>query len=120
MVTDTYMSYLGVRAGKTITNEHTVYIKTDNAFIESINGRLRQECLNTHWFLSPDDAELKIEAWRRECNESRPHSSLGWITPVEYAQKYWDLSKIPMLFRPKFLFKNDSVFGAGPVYGHNN
>jgi putative transposase len=62
---------------------------TDNAFIESFNGRLRQECLNAHWFLSLDDAKSKIEAWRREYNESRPHSSLGWMTPAEYAQKYW-------------------------------
>lgn len=42
---------------------------TDNAFIESFNGRLRQECLNAHWFLSLDDAKSKIEAWRREYNE---------------------------------------------------
>lgn len=63
---------------------------TDNAFIESFNGRLRQECLNSHWFLSLDDAKFKIEAWRREYNESRPHSSLDWMTPSEYAQKYWE------------------------------
>lgn len=63
---------------------------TDNAFIESFNGRFRQECLNTHWFLSLDDAKSKIEAWRREYNESRPHSSLDWMTPSEYAQKHWD------------------------------
>lgn len=63
---------------------------TDNAFIESFNGRFRQECLNTHWFLSLDDAKSKIEAWRRGYNESRPHSSLDWMTPSEYAQKHWD------------------------------
>jgi len=61
---------------------------TDNAFIESFNGRLRQECLNAHWFLSLDDAKSKIEAWRREYNESRPHSSLNWMTPSEFALKY--------------------------------
>jgi len=49
---------------------------TDNALIESFNGRFRQECLNEHWFLSLEDAEEKIEAWRREYNEERPHSSL--------------------------------------------
>jgi putative transposase len=43
---------------------------TDNAIIESFNGRLRQECLNEHWFLSLDDAKAKIEAWRRFYNES--------------------------------------------------
>ena len=42
---------------------------TDNAFVESFNGRLRDECLNTHWFLSLDDARTKLEAWRRDFNE---------------------------------------------------
>lgn len=41
-------------------------------------------CLNAHWFLSLVDARAKIEAWRRDYNESRPHTSLGWMTPVEY------------------------------------
>jgi putative transposase len=58
---------------------------TDNAFVESFNGRLRDECLNTHWFLSLADARAKIEAWRRHYNESRPHTSLGWLTPAEFA-----------------------------------
>ena len=58
---------------------------TDNAFVESFNGRLRDECLNPHWFLSLADARDKIEAWRRFYNESRPHTSLGWMTPSEYA-----------------------------------
>ena len=57
----------------------------DNAFIESFNSRLRDECLNAHWFLSLADARAKIETWRRDYNESRPHTSLGWLTPVEYA-----------------------------------
>ena len=58
---------------------------TENAFIESFNSRLRDECLNAHWFLSMADARTKIEAWRRHYNESRPHTSLGWMTPSEYA-----------------------------------
>ncbi len=58
---------------------------TDNAFVESFNGRLRDECLNTHWFLSLEDARAKIEAWRRDYNESRSHTSLGWLTPIEYS-----------------------------------
>ncbi len=58
---------------------------TDNAFIESFNGRLRDECLNVHWFLSLADARGKIEAWRQHYNASRPHTSLGWMTPSEYA-----------------------------------
>ena len=58
---------------------------TDNAFVESFNGRFRDECLNTHWFLSLADARSKIDAWRRDYNECRPHTSLGWLTPVEFA-----------------------------------
>ena len=47
---------------------------TDNAFIESFNGRLRQECLNENWFLSLEDASEKVESWRRHYNGERPHS----------------------------------------------
>ena len=54
-----------------------------NGVVESFNGRLRDECLNAHWFLSLADARTKIEAWRRDYNESRPHTSLGWMTPAE-------------------------------------
>ena len=60
---------------------------TDNAAVESFNGRLRQECLNTHWFLSLADAQVKIEAWRQDYNESRPHSALEWATPAEFARR---------------------------------
>ena len=58
---------------------------TDNALVESCNGRLRDECLNAHWFLSLADARTKVEVWRRDYNESRPHTALGWLTPAEYA-----------------------------------
>lgn len=57
----------------------------DNAYIESFNGRLREECLNAHWFLSLGDARDKIEAWRLYYNESRPHTALGDRTPHEFA-----------------------------------
>lgn len=57
---------------------------TDNAFIESFNGSLRDECLNVHWFLSLNDAREKIERWRMDYNEFRPHSSLGNLTPNEF------------------------------------
>jgi putative transposase len=53
--------------------------------MESFNGRLRDECLNTHGFTSLEDARAEIEAWRRDYNERRPHTSLGWMTPVEHA-----------------------------------
>jgi putative transposase len=59
---------------------------TDNAFIEAFNGRLREECLNQSWFLSLEDAREKVEAWRREYNETRPHGALGKLAPVEFAE----------------------------------
>ena len=55
-----------------------------NAFIESFNGRLRDECLNEHWFPSLADARRIIEWWRIDYNQNRPHSSLGNLTPEEY------------------------------------
>lgn len=55
---------------------------TDNAFIESFNGKFRQECLNTHWFMSLDDARMKMETWREDYNNVRPHSAIGNKTPV--------------------------------------
>ena len=58
---------------------------TDNAMIESFNGSFRDECLQTNWFLSVEDATLKIEQWRKDYNEFRPHSSLGYKTPGEFA-----------------------------------
>ena len=60
---------------------------TDNAHIEAFNGRLRQECLNQHWFLSLNDARSKIEDWRIAYNESRPHGALEWSTPAEFARR---------------------------------
>ncbi len=57
---------------------------TDNPHIESFNGRLRDECLNLHRFLSLDDAREKIEGWRVDYNEFRPHSSLADRTPREF------------------------------------
>lgn len=57
----------------------------ENAFVESFNGKFRDECLNEHWFLDLSDARTKIEAWRRDYNGARPHSSLDNITPNEYS-----------------------------------
>lgn len=56
---------------------------TDNAFIESLNGKFRAECLNAHWFMSLEDARRKMEDWRRHYNEERPHSSIGNKRPIE-------------------------------------
>lgn len=58
-----------------------------NAYIESFNGRLRDECLNEHWFVSLAHAKTVIEAWRREYNEERPKKSLGGLTPSAYARQ---------------------------------
>jgi len=58
-----------------------------NAYIESFNGRFRDECLNEHWFTSVGHAQVVIEAWRREYNEERPKKSLGGLTPALYARK---------------------------------
>ncbi len=55
---------------------------TDNSFIESFNGKFRAECLNTHWFMSLDDARTKMEDWRRDYNEVRPHSAIGNKAPI--------------------------------------
>jgi putative transposase len=56
-----------------------------NAFIESFNGKFRDECLSQSWYTSLDDARHIIEAWRMDYNTIRPHSSLGYQTPAEYA-----------------------------------
>jgi putative transposase len=56
---------------------------TDNAFIESLNGMFRAECLNRNWFQSLDEAREECEAWRRDYNEVRPHSAIGNKTPME-------------------------------------
>lgn len=61
---------------------------TDNPFIESFHGSFRDECLNTHWFLSLDDARRKVEHWRREYNSFRPHSALKNLAPSAFAAQF--------------------------------
>lgn len=63
----------------------------DNAFMESFNARLRDECLNVNWFRSIEHARKVIEEWRIDYNENRPHSTLGFLTPREFAQKEEDI-----------------------------
>ena len=60
---------------------------TQNAFIESVNGKFREGCLNENWFDTMDEAREAIEAWRNEYNSFRPHSSLGDLTPQAFAAK---------------------------------
>lgn len=61
---------------------------TDNAFVESLAGHFRQECLNQHWFASLEEARQAIEAWRVEYNTERPHRALGQEAPMVYAGKW--------------------------------
>jgi putative transposase len=60
---------------------------TDNATIESFNGRFREECLNVHWFASLEDATQKIDAFRWDYNENHPHRALKGLSPNEYARR---------------------------------
>lgn len=59
---------------------------TQNAFVESFNGRFRDECLNQHWFTSFDDANRIIQLWKNDYNNVRPHSALGNLTPAQFAR----------------------------------
>ncbi len=77
----------------------------DNAMIESFNGSFRDECLNVNWFLSIEDAREKIEMWRQDYNEFLPHSSLGELTPQQFADKFMSVQS------QKTIFLNGPVFG---------
>ena len=63
-----------------------------NAYVESFNGRLRDECLNANWFTSLKDARQKIENWREDYNQQRPHSSLNYLPPVEFAHRALEMT----------------------------
>ena len=58
---------------------------TQNAYVESFNNKLREECLRVSWFQNLFEAGRIIAAWRRDYNERRPHSSLNYMTPAEFA-----------------------------------
>jgi putative transposase len=62
-----------------------------NAFAESFNGRLRDECLNANWFTSLTDARRKIEDWRQDYNQQRPHSSLNYLPPAEFTRQQLEM-----------------------------
>jgi putative transposase len=61
---------------------------TQNAFIESFNGKFREECLNEHWFYNLEEARITIEDWRTDYNSFRPHSSLEGLTPDEFIRQH--------------------------------
>ena len=62
--------------------------RTQNAYIESISGKFRDECLNDHHFRNLAHARALIAAWRCDYNQTRPHSSLGRIPPAEFAARH--------------------------------
>ena len=68
-----------------------------NAYVESFNGRFRDECLNEHWFLSLAHTRQIVEAWRLDYNAVRPHSSLGNVSPTEFEQCTRDRAPSPIL-----------------------
>src|SRR5574340_982258 len=65
----------------------------ENGYVESFNGRFRDECLNENWFTDLPDARISIEQWRQDYNQRRPHSSLQYQTPMEFAAKAATFSK---------------------------
>lgn len=67
----------------------------ENAYVESFNGKLRDECLNENWFESLAEARGVIEAWRVDYNQARPHSALGYQTPEEFAAEQAALLALP-------------------------
>jgi putative transposase len=75
----------------------------ENGIIESFNGKLRDECLNVHWFESLADVRAEIEAWREEYNQVRPHSSLGNRAPAEYIAELLGIGAGPSSQRVKAL-----------------
>lgn len=66
-----------------------------NGYIESFNGKFRDECLNEHWFQTLPQARSEIASWRQDYNEVRPHSSLGRIPPAEFAQRHRTKNQLP-------------------------
>lgn len=66
----------------------------ENAYIESFNGKFRDECLNENWFMSMHNARTIIEEWRQDYNNERPHSSLGNLTPEEFIRKLTDAEAV--------------------------
>jgi putative transposase len=78
-----FMAWAAARGIRHLLNE--AGCPTQNAYIESFNGKFRDECLNEHWFLTLPHARQEIARWRRDYNEVRPHSSVGRIPPAQFA-----------------------------------
>jgi len=71
--------------------------QAQNAYVESFNGRLHDECLNEHWFMSFGQARETIETWRLDYNAVRPHSALGDVPPQEFEQLTLNRATAPIL-----------------------
>ena len=91
--TDNELEFCG-RAMLTWAHERRVTLRliepgkpNQNAYVESFNGRFRDECLNEHWFTSLAHVEVVIEAWRREYNDERPKKGLGGLMPAAYGRR---------------------------------
>jgi transposase InsO family protein len=73
----------------------TLYIEPgspwENGYLESFNGKLRDECLNREIFSNGQEARTVVEQWRKEYNEQRPHSALGYVPPAQFARRAWNL-----------------------------
>lgn len=68
---------------------------SENAYVESFNGKLRDECLNENWFVTVPEAREVVETWRVDYNQARPHSALGYRTPEEFAAEQALLPALP-------------------------
>lgn len=85
-----------------------------NGFVESFNGRLRDECLNEHMFSSLAEARQIIEAWRIDYNTNRPHTSLNGLTPSEFAARPRQGAKLEQT-----LLMNEGISGSRSIALHN-
>jgi len=72
----------------------------ENGYIESFNDKLRDECLNRESFRNGKEAQTIVEAWRQEYNNYRPHSSLGYLTPSEFARRYYEKNQVTGVKQP--------------------
>jgi len=72
----------------------------ENGYIESFNDKLRDECLNREIFRNGKEAQTIVEVWRGEYNNYRPHSSLGYLTPSEFARRYYEKNQVTEVKQP--------------------
>ena len=88
-----------------------------NGYVESFNGRFRDECLNANWFVNMVDAKQKIERWRKEYNGERPHSSLDYRTPAEFAKTCSELTSRMAATPPKPPVAGNGSHGGARAQG---